>query len=230
MTTARDIVRKSLQKLGVLTKNDDMSGDEASDGLFSLNSLLGSWSNESLFIYSETLESFPLVSGQSTYTMGVGGDFDTERPSNILSGYVTQGGIDYSIPVIREQSYDDITNKDIQGIPEWMTNSNGYPLTTIRFYPIPTSGITAYLRTEKPTTKLSSLDDVLSLPDGWERALIYNLALDQAPDYGQTVTQELYQLALTSKAQIKRSVARNRPMDAYPANAYVENINSGYFR
>jgi hypothetical protein len=230
MTTARDIVKKSLQKIGALTKNDDMSGDEASDGLFALNSLLGSWSNESLIIYSQSLEDFPLISGQTSYTMGAGGDFDTQRPMKINNVFVRQGGIDYSVGVIGEENFDNITYKELQGIPEWMTTSNNFPLTILKFYPVPTGGITAFIRSEKPTTKLTTLDTVLSLPDGWERALIYNLALEMSPDYGQPVTQEIYQLALQSKGAIKTAVMRNRPMDSYPTAPNVNDINSGYYR
>jgi len=230
MTTARDIVKKALQKIGALTKNDDMSGDEASDSLFALNSLLGSWSNENLIIFTQPLEQFSLISGQSTYTMGAGGDFDTQRPSKLINVFVRQGGIDYDLGIINEDKFDDITYKSLQGIPEWVSTSNNFPLTTLKFYPVPTGGIDVFIRSEKPTTKLTTLDSVLSLPDGWDRALIYNLALELSPDYGQPVTQELYQLALNSKGAIKSASARNRSMDAYPTNATVNTINSGYYR
>jgi hypothetical protein len=230
MTTARDIVKKSLQKLGVLTKNDDMSGDEATDGLFALNSMLGSWTNENLIIYTRPLESFALSGGQAAYTMGAGGDFDTVRPTKIVSCYVRQGTTDYTVNVIDEKDYDQIDDKDILSIPEWVTTSNNFPLTTLTFYPIPFGGITAFIRSEKPTAKLDSLDDVLSLPDGWERALIYNLAVEQSPDYGQPVTQELYQLALQSKNAIKTAVARNRPLDAYPVSNGLNTIYTGWGR
>ena len=51
MTTASDIIKKAMQKVGVLTKSESPSSDESADGLDSLNDLLSSWSNESMFIY-----------------------------------------------------------------------------------------------------------------------------------------------------------------------------------
>ena len=170
MTTARDIVKKALQKNGVLTKDDDLSGDEAADGLDSLNAMLASWSNEALLVYGSTLESFPLQNNKATYTMGSGGDFDTVRPTDIKSAYVRQATVDYPLSMISQEAYDSITVKNTGSIPDTMSTDNGFPLVTLSFYPEPYAGLTLFIRTEKPLVELASLDTVLSLPAGWERA------------------------------------------------------------
>lgn len=229
MTTARDIVTKALQKNGVLTKDDNLSGDEASDGLFSLNAMLSSWSNENLLVYATTFESFPLQNNKATYTLGAGGDFDTVRPIDISNAYVRQGGIDYPLSIISQEAYDSSPIKDVGSIPDTVSTDNGFPLMTLSFFPAPYAGLTVFLRTLKPLVDLTSLDTVLSLPSGWERALIYNLAVEIGGEYGAQIDQVTYQIAQESKGMIKKAVAKNRPMDAYPQIGRRDNIYSGYY-
>lgn len=228
MTTARDIVKKALQKNGVLTKGEDVSGDEAVDALFSLNALLSSWSNESLFVYTREFEEFPLVNGQASYTMGAGGVFDTERPIKIDSAFVRQGNIDHPLSIINAVDFDlDISLKTTTSIPYAMSNDNGYPLNTIRLFPVPSEGWTIHIRSQKPLTELTTLDSTLSLPSGWERALIFNLAVEISSEYGQPLDQATYQISGEAKAAIKKATARNRSMDAYPSIRGGNEINSG---
>lgn len=229
MTTARDIIQKALQKAGILTKNDDMSGDEASDGLFSLNALLSSWSNDDLIIYTRPLENFPLSGGVAEYTMGSGGDFDTTRPIRVVSAFVRQGSTDYPLSIITPEDYDKIVSKDTGSIPDRISTNNNFPLTTLTLYPVPTGGLSLYIRSEKALTSIATLDTTISLPDGWERALIYNLAIEISGEYGAQPDQITYQIAGDSKAAIKTAVARNRPMDSYPMVNPTYNIYTGYY-
>lgn len=229
MTTARTIIKKALQKNGVLTKGESPSGDEASDGLDALNALLGSWSNDSLLMYARLIESFPLVSGKAKYTIGVGGDFNTTRPLQILSAYTRIGSIDYAMNIVNEIAYDGITQKNISSsIPPVLFYDGNSPLGSISIYPVPTVG-TIYMRSEKQLTEFATIDTELDLPPGWERALIYNLAMELAPDYGQPVTQEIYQIANTALGKIRTAVARNRGMDAYPYNGGTKNVYTGWY-
>lgn len=229
MTTARDIIKRALQANGVLTKGESPSGDEASDALNSLNSLIASWSNDSLLLFVRTSESFPLVSGQSSYTIGSGGNFNTTRPLQILTAFVRIGSTDYNISIIPDTAFDKITQKSINSsIPEAMYYSSAYPLGTITLYPVPTTG-TIYIRSEKQLTSISTLDTVIDFPPGWERALIYNLSIDIAGDYGQPVSEATYAIAMDSLNKIKTSVARNKTMDIYPYNGNDDNILTGWY-
>jgi hypothetical protein len=229
MTTARDIITRALQRNGILTKGESPSGDEASDGLTALNDMIASWSNDSLLIYARISESFPLVSGQSSYTIGPSGNFNTTRPLQILTAFTRIGNIDYEMSIIPEQAFDGITQKNISSsIPEVMFYQAGFPLGTITIYPVPTTG-TLHIRSEKQLTELSSLDVDVDFPPGWERALIFNLAIEIAGEYGQTVDEATYLLAMDSLNKIKTAVARNKTMDAYPYNGVNNNVFTGWY-
>lgn len=229
MTTARNIIKRALQRNGVLTKDEDPSGDEASDGLSMLNDMISSWSNDSLLIYARQQENFPLVSGQASYTIGSGGDFNTGRPLQILTAFTRIGSIDYPIDIIPDDAFDRITQKSISSsIPSAMKYEASFPLGVITIYPVPTTG-TLYIRTEKELTQFATLDTDVELPPGWNKALTYNLAVESAGEYGQPVDEATYQLAMNALGKIKTAVARNKTMDAYPYNGRDDNIFTGWY-
>lgn len=228
MTTARTIIKRALQLNGVLTKNESPSGDEASDGLDSLNYLISSWSNDSLLIYARLSESFPLIGGQASYTIGSGGDFNTVRPMQILSAFTRIGDTDYNMSIINGVEYDKVMQKSIQvSIPDSLFYDGNAPLGTITIYPVPTTG-TLHIRSEKRLSEFTTLDAALELPEGWERALIYNLAIEVASEYGQPANDMVFSIAMDSLAKIKTAVARNKMMNAYPDVESPNNVFSGW--
>lgn len=226
MTTARDIIQKSLQKIGAIVKNEPPSADEANDALDSLNALISSWSNDSLNIYARTWETFNLTAS-SSYTIGTGGNFNTARPTNIVAAYLRSGTIDYPITIIDDEAYISISYKNLQGIPEFLNYDNAYPLGRIRLYPLDTSQ-QLFILTEKSVTSFATLDTEMSLPDGWERALVYNLALELAPEYSQKPDAYIVKIAGESLGAIRQKVAQVRGMNAYPNDLAVRNIFSGW--
>jgi len=228
MTTAREIVKKSLQKLGALVKSESPSADEANDGFSSLNQLLESWSNDSATIPSRAWETFTLVSGQSTYTMGSGQTFNTTRPTNIIQAYVRIGGVDNDVDIINDTAYNEIPFKALTGVPQFLNYDNANPADNLRIYPVPASGYQLFILSEKPLTSFTTLDTVITLPPGWERALIYNLALELAPEYGVEPDPSIAAIAAKSLGLVRLATVRARPIDAYPQGTGVRNIYSGY--
>lgn len=211
MTTALDIIKSAMRKAGVLTKAESPSADEAADGLEMLNDLLASLSNDSMVIYARELESFTLSGGTATYTMGSGGVFNTTRPVKIISSYVRVGTIDYPIDTISDEQYASVAYKGITGIPQFLNYTNGFPLGTVKLYPSPSGSYQLFILSEKQLSEFT-INQTVSLPPGWKRMLIYNLAMELLPEYGQAATQELKMIADDSKNEIRRAIMASRPM------------------
>lgn len=228
MTTALDIITGAAKLIGVVFKSEQLASDEANDGLVALNDMLDTWSNDNLTTFAYTLESFPLT-GAASYTIGVGGNFNTARPINIIDALVRVGSVDYPLGVITQEEYQlQIAVKSISSsIPEFLTYDNGYPLGTIKMYTIPTSGSTLYLQSNKPLSNLSALTTTVDLPPGWKRALKYNLAIDLAPEYGVEAPSAVIQMARQSLGAIKRSTSINNAMPLLPSGINRWNIYSG---
>lgn len=228
MTTARSIIKSAMRKAGILTKTEEPSADEAADGLEMLNDLMDSWSNDSMVIYSRSLEPFTLVANQREYTIGPGADFNTPRPVRIIAAYVRVGGLDYSLQIIEDETYAGITFKNTGSIPEFLNFTNAFPVATIKLWPFPPAGYELFLLTEKQLETFT-LDEVISLPPGWKRALIHNLAVELSPEYGQELPASVIEIAKDSKAQIRSSIMTARSMDYLPGPGSMGNIYNGWY-
>lgn len=208
MTTGRSIVKKAMQKAGILTKNEPLPADEAADGLDVLNGMLSSWSNLTSMAFVRPQESFPVSAGVATYTIGAGGTFNTVRPIQVVSAFYRVGTSDYPISDILDTDYDQFTyEKDVQGYPSRLLFQRSYPLASITLYPVPSEGGSLFIRSEKPLTSVS-LDVDVAFPDGWEHALIYNLAVLLAPEYGQEVADSVAKEAARAKDRLAIASAR----------------------
>lgn len=231
MATALTIITKAMQKSGILTANEVPTSEEANDALDSLNGMLASWSNDSLMCVSRVTESFVLSSGVGVYTIGDGQTFDTVRPIKIIEAHVTQGQLSYpSMYLMPDEVYQGIELKTIQSIPEALNYTNAYPYGTIRLYPYPAAGYTFYITSEKELVQFSALNEVVSLPPGWERALIYNLSIELSPEYGQKVDPLILKIAGDAKGKIAKAIMRARTLDCPPLTQIGQfNIWSGYY-
>lgn len=231
MTTARTIIRKAMQKAGILSKTEVPPADEANDALDTLNDLFSSIANETLMTHVRSVEGFTLVAGQAEYTIGAGANFDTARPVSIPSAYIRSGNVDYPLTVVADTTYDrNASTKDIQSIPEFFFFDNGFPSAKVTLYPTPATAYQIFLRMEKPLSTLA-LDTVIELPPGWTLYLTYKLATLLAPEYGQQVDPEIKETANQARENIMLSVAKARTMDAVPIGSIrTGNIYTGWNR
>lgn len=230
MTTIRELLTSAFRKAGVLSLNQTPSASMINDALSALNNLLDSWSNDSSFIVARAWETFPIVSSQSTYTIGPGGDFNTSRPLNICGSYVRLGTVDYPVVTIDDEIYTtQIMIKNITGIPEWLSYDNGFPIGKIRLFPVPSAAYQLFILSEKPISDFG-LDDDVTLAPGWKRAIIFNMADEICGDYGQETPDTVLRTAQKSLSLIRKQIMRQRSMDAYPQGVSVNNIYTGWFK
>lgn len=230
MTTALTIITKAMQKVGILTKVQVPAADEASDGLDALNDLLGSFSNDSTLITSRVTELFNLSSGVGSYTIGAGQAFNTIRPIKIIEAHINSGIISYeSMYLCPDEVYQGLDLKTLQSIPDTLNYTNAYPYGAINLYPYPSEGYVLSITSEKELTQFT-LNQTVNLPAGWNRMLIYNLAIDLAPEYGQKVDPLILKIANDSRGAITKSINKVRTMDAPPLSQIgMFNIYTGYY-
>lgn len=210
--TGRDLIEASLRLITALAPGENIEDGEAEDGLATVNRMISSWSNENLTIYAITEETFTLVANQQSYTMGSSGDFNTTRPLEIkralLRDSTVSPSIDSPINIRTMAEWSRIPSKGVtSNYPFELYVEYTYPTATIQLYPKPTAAHTLVLYSLKELTQISTLSTSISLPPGYEEALVYNAAVRLAPEYGKNASQEIVAIALESKANIKR---RNR--------------------
>lgn len=203
--TGRDLVSASARLLGVLATGETLSAQEATDGLATLNRMLDSWSEEKLLVYARVREVFALTPGQSSRTLGTGGNFNTARPQAIAQARLLVNGLEYPVDILSEAEWAAIADKSVQTeIPTAIYPEGTYPLETVNIYPVPSAANSLVLYSWKPLSTVATLDTAISLPPGYERALVFNLAVDLAPEYGRPVPDRVDLVAARSLASIKR--------------------------
>ena len=216
MTTALNIIEGAAKLLGVLNKGENMPADDAADGLIALNDMLSSWANDSLLVYTRTIEQFSLVAGTAAYSIGSGQTWNTTKPVRILNAVIRDSAnLDYPVMVIEDEDYQNIAYKTAPSpLPQYLNYNNGHPYGTVTFYGTPSVANSVRLLTEKPLTAFALTSTTVDLPAGWNKALKFNLALDLAPEYGAKVDELVLKGAMESKGAIKAAALKQRPIAA----------------
>jgi hypothetical protein len=207
-----DLITLALRKLRVLAPNESPTATELSDALIALNLMLDAWTADSCFIHARSRNPFPLVSNQYVYTIGPSGaDFTLTRPIRLESaGLILDNSIanPLEVPVellLYSDEYAGIINKTLVATyPRKIWYNPTYPNGTIYLWPVPSgSNIYIVLYVAQLLSQFSATSESVAFPPGYANALVYNLAIELAEDYGVTPTENIMMLADKSKARVK---------------------------
>ncbi|MGH7447900.1 MAG: hypothetical protein ACRELT_10100, partial [Longimicrobiales bacterium] len=169
-------------------------GSIAGDCLFALNSLLSTWNTERLSIHRIAVDTYTLT-GAASYTLGPGGNFDAPVPVRIESAVLVNGESRTPLELLTRE--------------RWMRRhaglyvDPGVVLLTLYLEPAATGQLE--LHSWEPLEEIADVDDTLVLPQGYTRALMYNLAIELAPQFPDaTLSPLVIEQAKESKAAIQR--------------------------
>lgn len=220
--TALEMIRRALRLLGVYSSAEVLSAEEAADGLSALNSMIDSWSNESLLMYSHSLDVVSLTTGLAQYTLGATGTVVTNRPTQVLpASYINYNGVSTPIAPLTLEQYTSIAYKSLTGsVPSVMLFEADYPNATLTLYPAPVAGCTLNLWSIKPLSGFASVGTTVSLPPGYEDAIVFNLAVMLAPEFEAQPSPLVLKTAAVSKKAIKRTNTAV-PVLGMPAGVYL---------
>jgi len=207
MTTALDMIKRSLRMLGVYSAGETPSAEESTDALAVLNSMIEGWANESLLIYAQASDTIPLAAGVYQKTVGPTGDIVTARPVEVLqSSYILYQGVSYPLAIATLTDYNAIPVKtQIQGIPVDLYVLATYPNIALTLWPLPAGDMTLILQSNKQLQSFTSLTDVLTMPPGYERAIVHSLAEELGPDYQVAVSPDISRKASMARKALKRT-------------------------
>lgn len=211
MATGTTLINRALRSIGAIASGASPSSSETADALAVLNSLLESWRNNKLFVYAMLDSSLTMVSTQSSYTIGSGGDLNITRPVKIDDAYMTISSVDTPVRLIESYEWDAIPNKTITSplvelayYNPTMTSSRG----TLKVYPVPSATNVLHLLSWVVLDSLSAAGDTVTLPPGYDRMISSNLAIELAPEYSVEPSAALIKTARDSMAEVKRTNVR----------------------
>jgi hypothetical protein len=197
MATSLDIIKRALRINGAYGVGETLSSEEAQDSLTALNALMGSISNTPM-VYAKTLDTISLTGGVSSITVGTSGTTVTPRPIKVLDeSYITNGNVTYQLRIFTDKQYSDVMVKTTQAIPTAIWPLMNMPNVQITFWPVPIGGLTLYLWSTKLLQTFPDLTTTVSLPDGYEDYICYELADVLAPEFGT-------ELSPTAKMRLRK--------------------------
>lgn len=225
MATPSTMIIRSLQLIGEKGIGDTLTAAEETAYLAALNSMMESWSLERLLVYHILDEVFSLTAGDGSYTIGTGGDFNTTRPLKIEGAVIRDtDDADSGVEVLGADAWRRIVLKTSTG--------NSYPsylyydpqFTTgrgvINLWPEPQAGLRLVISSWKQLQTFAAISTTLALPPGYERAIIYNLAIELAGGMIEPAPS-VVKIARESKGAIKRVNVPDMSMTLNPALAGV---------
>lgn len=229
MTTVLELIKDAAETARVYAPGESMGDDKAQSIFRELNRMIGSWANENFLIYSQTEENFDLSADTASYTIGSGATLDTVRPQEILEGTFLRkpnGTHDYPLTVKTLEEYRLIRYKSNKSIPWWISYNPTYPTGTLYLWWTPEVAYELHLLSLKELGSFSTLAEDISLPPGYEDAIMYNLAIRIGPKYGKKLRQDIVALASQGIKVLKRRAAKRMP----PAQLEVGSFtNRGYY-
>jgi hypothetical protein len=216
--TIGDAITAALQDLGVLAAGEVPSADDSTVALARVNDWIDALATEGLTMYGRTRTTWTLASGVSTYSVGDGATVNVARPTGTEAienlGYLDTAqspAMEYLLGrPLTDDAYAAIAQKTLQATypGAWYYNPT-FPTGTLTCWPVPTSStLQGVLYTPTPVAEFSALTDVVSLPPGYRRFLRTNLAVELAPTFQVQPSPVAVELAVASKAAIKRANLR----------------------
>jgi hypothetical protein len=187
--TRNQIIEAAMRKCGRLAKGQSADSTDLSNGMLALNSIIAEYQTLGMALWARKDYSVTLVTGQRDYTIGDGQTINTPFPQKmqkVVLETVTGGSMREIFPV----AYQDfrLLNTESTGVPTSYTYQPKINLGVLSLWPLPDStSATAYtlqLTYQRPFEGFSAAGETPDFPQEWQNALIYNLAVSLAPEFG----------------------------------------------
>ena len=194
-TLNSDLLYAALRKAGVqITPGRGPGKYQISDALAEENRMVGGWNLNPLMIFSERIDLWNTISQQQSYTIGKDprgvntADWDGDRPNRIIRANLLLPTASDPITKVRRKidiwdvaQWAAIQYQAVYTYPEGLFPLFNDPLNTpfmrIYFRPIPDAVYQIELITWQRIPKFAAETDSVLLPDGWEDAIVNNLAV-----------------------------------------------------
>lgn len=187
--TQYQFIDAALRTLGVLALDQTPETTQYANALIKLNGLVGELRVKGLQIFQRTTYTMTLTNGTSSYNIGTGLTLNTPYPLHLLQAIRLDANSSTRVDM------DIIANSNFNRLP---SNSSGVPIQinyqpkmnmgVVQLWPTPDSysatNVTIQLTYLRPLEYFSSSTDTADFPEEWVSAIIYNLAVRLAPEYG----------------------------------------------
>lgn len=187
--TALDLINLSLKQAGVLGVGQTALAEDINDAFLLLNMLLAQWQRKRWLVY--TLADVTCqATGQVSYTVGPGEQFDCPRPDRIEYSFfrnnVSSPGypVDYPLSILQSrEDYNSIAVKQLGTWPAYAYYDPKFPIGVFYPWPVPQSIYQLFITIKTQLQSFTNLTDIVQLPPEYYMAILYNLSARLRPAY-----------------------------------------------
>ncbi len=210
LNTVQALVTFALKAAGVLGVGQSALAEDYTDAFDACNSMLAVWNRRRYLVFH--LLDVPLTStGATSYTVGVGGDFNTPRPDRLEAAFCRQfvnsgpNYVDYPLDILESrEDYNRIALKSLGSFPQFIFYDSAFPLGVVYPWPVPQAATyQIHLSLKAQITQFTSFVQEINLPPEYEEAIWSNLVIRLGPIYQYEVRPEIIALAKASLAAIR---------------------------
>ena len=207
-TTPRDIVNLALKTANVVGVGQSSLPEDINDCFNMLNMMIAQWQRRRYMVYNLKTVSLQ-ATGATSYTIGLGQQFNTERPAKIESAFFRmQSGsplpVDYPLQVLRaKEDYDRISIKTLNAFPEYVFYDSAFPVGNVYVWPVPNNQYQIFLTVMTQLQSFQNLSEVIVMPNEYLDAMHWNLADRITAMYGMPQNPQITNYAKASMLAIK---------------------------
>lgn len=188
--TRDQIITDALSKVGAIDENDTPSTAQITKAARALNGVVKNLSGPTgMPLWAIRQVSFPMTA-TNTYTIGIGQTISQPKPIKIVQAWILDNLSGFQRPLNIEALYNFNTlgTPASTGQPVQISYSPDNLTGTFYLYPTPDTysqtNMSIYVRYQRVFQDFDSSVDTADFPQEWYLALVYNLAVVLAPDYG----------------------------------------------
>lgn len=206
MTTALDTISGALRLLKVLAAGETAKGEDVATGLAALNEMLEEWSLQNLAVFTKVDQTFALIPGTATYTVGPTGTWVGFRPIDIDTVRVLYQTIVFPVGFLDNDRFNAIAYPAQTGaLPLQYTYDATATNGTVMVWPVPTTAMPIILSSNQQLTQIATAQTTLTFPPGYAKALRFCLARDLGDEYETALSPEGMRIAASAFGHIKRA-------------------------
>lgn len=218
MASANDFAAAALGLLNVIEPGTDPSSEDGQTAFDVLNRWVDGLGTQRQTIYFLTRTAHTLTGGTASYTIGSGGTINIARPvwleaAGLILSTADATPTEAPIRVLTEDEYQRWPQKSLQSsLPGAVYYDHNWSSGLGRVYPLPIPSVSTtqlVLYTPTAVTQFADQSTDYTFPPGYQRAIVFNLALELTPYYpSATAPPNLTLLAAQAMADVKRSNLR----------------------
>lgn len=219
-----DLGTKALRTIGAVGQGVPVSSSDLRVAFEACNDMIDAWAAKRITIFQTLRKVFDLVPGQggptNPYTVGLGGDFNIQRPTFISNANLivdtTTPSFEYPLAILTPDEYARTAIKDMASAMattlyfdgKFETSGVDKGLGDIFLYPVPNGQMPCRLALylPYPMTGFADMGETeYTFPFGYAEALRYQLAHRLASEFGKSLSPETATLVTETFAVIQRA-------------------------